>query len=270
MDRIGVERLCVFGIPPVEFVHLAGDLGVCWIGIGSAALRYYNPDNYPDWSLRDDPQLVREMRAAMAARGVGISLMEGFRIKPGIDLGDYARDMDMLLSLGGTRFNAASLDRDKSRSLDGFATLAEMADERGLQMTIEIAQPPNVNLTASLETLAYVNRHNFKLLIDTMHYFRFGGSIAEMKELDPSLIGYIQLADAPLASRFDSYLEEALHDRIAPGDGELPLRAFLELVPRDVIVSVEIPQRALALAGIGPAERVERCVAGARKLLPEG
>jgi hypothetical protein len=47
MDRVGIERLCVFGMPPVPFVHFAADLGVNWIGIGSAAMRYYNPDGIP-------------------------------------------------------------------------------------------------------------------------------------------------------------------------------------------------------------------------------
>ena len=26
MSRIGIERLCVFAMPPVQFVHLAADL----------------------------------------------------------------------------------------------------------------------------------------------------------------------------------------------------------------------------------------------------
>jgi hypothetical protein len=34
MNRIGIERLCVFGMPPVEFVTLAADLGCSFIGIG--------------------------------------------------------------------------------------------------------------------------------------------------------------------------------------------------------------------------------------------
>lgn len=268
MDRVGVERLCVFGMPPVEFVHMAADIGVSWIGIGSTAMQYYNPDNYPYWSLRDDAALVRETRTALRDRGVSISLMEGFRIQPDFDLADYGRDMDMLLSLGGRRFNAASTVKDRKQALDGFATLAEMAEERGLEMTMEIAQPPNINLEASLETLAYVKRPNCKLLIDTMHYFRFGGSVEEIDGLDKSLIGYIQLADVPLVSKFQSYFEEALYDRKPPGEGELPLREFLALVPRDVIVSVEVPERARQLAGMGPKERVAMCIAAARRLLP--
>jgi hypothetical protein len=39
MNRIGIERLCVFGMPPVEFVTLAADLGCSFVGIGLTPMR---------------------------------------------------------------------------------------------------------------------------------------------------------------------------------------------------------------------------------------
>jgi hypothetical protein len=36
-----------------------------------------------------------------------------------------------------------------------------------------------------------------------------------------------------------------------------------------VVLSVEVPQRSLAAAGVGPRERVGRCVAAARRLVAE-
>jgi hypothetical protein len=54
---------------------------------------------------------------------------------------------------------------------------------------------------------------------------------------------------------------------MAPGEGELPLAQFLRLVPDGVVVSLEIPMRSLAEAGVGPRERTARCVEAARTLL---
>ena len=34
MDRLGIEMLCVFGMPPVEYVHLVADLGCRYITTG--------------------------------------------------------------------------------------------------------------------------------------------------------------------------------------------------------------------------------------------
>ena len=267
MNRIGIERLCVFGMPPVEFVALAADLGCSFIGIGLTPMRYYNPHGYRDWSLRDDPALRRDMVAAMKDRDVGISLCEGFGVAPHIDVRDYGADLDVLCELGGARINAASIDRDVSRTLDGFATLAEMAETRGIETTIEIGPGPIAKLPAALAAVRHVNRKNFRLLIDTMHFFRFGGSVADIAALDPDLIGYVQLCDVPSVSKFASYMEEALHERLAPGDGALPLLEFLRALPRHVVVSLEVPQRSLAGAGVGPHERVGACVDAARKLL---
>jgi len=54
----------VFGLPPVEFVNLAADLGCQCISAGLTALPY-NPHGYRAYSLRDDSNLRREMKAAM-------------------------------------------------------------------------------------------------------------------------------------------------------------------------------------------------------------
>lgn len=267
MDRLGVERLCVFGMPPVEFVELAADLGCGFVGIGLTPMRYYNPHDYPDWSLRDDRALRGEMRAAMADRGVGISLCEGFGVRRGGDVRDYAGDLDVLCELGGARINVASSDRDLGRTLDAFAILAEMAGARGVETTIEVGPGPIGNIAAGLQAVRHVGRPDFKLLIDTMHFFRFGGTVADLEALEPGAVGYVQLCDAPRVSPFESYMEEALHERMTPGEGDLPLAEALAALPSDLIVSVEVPQRSKAQAGMAPRERVGAVVTAARRLL---
>jgi sugar phosphate isomerase/epimerase len=269
MDRLGIERLCVFGMPPVDFVTLAADLGCRFIGTGLEAMGYYNPHGYPDWSLKTDPALRREMVAAMRDRGVAISLCEGFGVRPDGDVADFAPDLDLAAELGAQRINVVSIDRDLARTLDGFAAVTEMAEARGLETTTEIGSGPISRLAPALAAVRHVGRPSFRLLIDTMHFFRLGGTVEEIAAIDPKLIGYVQLCDAPRTSSYARYMEEALHDRLAPGEGELPLLDFLRLVPPEVVVSVEVPQRPLAEAGLGPAERVGRCVEAARRLLAE-
>lgn len=265
--HLGIERLCVFGMPPVEFVELAADLGCGCIGIGLQPMRYYNPHGYPDWSLSTDKALRGEMVRAMRDRGVRVSLCEGFGIRQGVDLRDYQADLDVVRELGGTHINVASSDRDRQRSFDGFAVLAEMAAARDLVTTAEIGPGPLRDLPSALEAVRHVGRADFKLLVDTMHFFRFGGRVADLAAIDPGLIGYVQLCDAPLVSRHASYMEEALHERANPGEGELPLAELAPFLPADVVVSVEVPQRSLAEAGLSPRERVGRTVAAARSLL---
>ena len=56
-------------------------------------------------------------------------------------------------------------------------------------------------------------------------------------------------------------------DRMIPGEGELPLREYLAVLPRDVVVSLEVPSRTLTRAGVSLRDRLQRSVTAARALL---
>ena len=94
-----------------------------------------------------------------------------------------------------------------------------------------------------------------------------GRKPAQIAALDPALIGYAQLCDAPLVSKAASYADEARHERLPPGEGELPLLDFVSVLPRDVIVGLEIPMLRQAERGVSPHDRLIGCVQGARDLL---
>jgi sugar phosphate isomerase/epimerase len=265
--ELGIEAISVFGLPPVDYVNLAADLGCRNISIGYTAFPY-NPHGYPSFSLRDDAVLRREMLAALQDRGVVISLAEGFNVRPGGDVAGYERDLEIFARLGAVRVNSVSMDPDRGRTLDQFARLAELAAVHGLQTTIEFAPGLTVaDLPSALTTLRHVGRPDFTLLIDTMHLVRSGSGAADLAALDPALIGYIQLCDAPSVPRFESYFEESMFERVAPGKGGLGLDAIVAALPADRVYSLELPLRSEAEAGIGPRERLGKCVEAARALL---
>jgi len=267
--QLGIELLSVFALPPVEFVNLAADLDCRFISTGLGAAPY-NPHGYPSFSLRDDAALRAQMIAAMDDRDVSISLGEGCVVRPQIEVRHLAADLDAFAELGVTRINTVSLDPDRARSFDEFGVLVEMAAERGIETTIEASPGLTVgDLDTALAAIEHVGRPDFRLLIDTMHVVRSGSSVDDIAALDPNLIAYVQLSDATLEPRFDSYMEEAMYERMVPGEGELPLRELLAVLPDGLVISLEVPQRSLAEAGIGPEERLGHCVAATRALLTE-
>lgn len=268
MNRIGIERLCVFGMPPVEFVELAAGLECDAIGIGLTAMRGCNPHGYADWTLRN-PETLQETRAALADRGVAISLLEGFTIMPDRDPLDQLADLDLAAELGARRINLVSMERDFARNCAGFAAMAEEAQARGIAVSTEIGTGPVRTLEKGLRLIEAVAHPNLTLLIDTMHFFRLGSSLDQLGQVPGGLIGYVQLCDAPLRSLNPDYMDEALHERLVPGEGELPLQALLALVPPQVTISLEVPRRSLAEAGIDAAARVAPCVAAARAMLQD-
>ncbi|TCM20907.1 sugar phosphate isomerase/epimerase [Novosphingobium sp. PhB165] len=269
MARLGIEMISVFGLPPVEFVHLAADLGCRHISTGLTAAGY-NPHGYAPFSLRDDAALRRATIAAMQERGITISLGEGMNVRAGSDVRDLAGDLDVMAELGAERINTVSLDPDLARSFDQFGILAEMVAARGMETTVEFAPSLSVpDLPTALDALRHVGRADFRLLVDTMHLVRSGAGAADLAALDPDLIGYIQFCDAPLEPRFESYFEESMFERVAPGEGELGLREIVAALPHDRVYALELPLRSEAEAGVGPHARLSKCVEAARRLLAE-
>jgi hypothetical protein len=138
MRDLGIEFISVFGLAPVDFVHLAADLGCRYI---STALigRPLKSLGYPAFSLTDDVRLRQHLLTATNDRGVGISLGEGMVIVPDADVSGLAADLDIMAQLGAARINTLSFDPDRNRTFDQLATPTEMAAERGIGTTIELA-----------------------------------------------------------------------------------------------------------------------------------
>ena len=267
MENLGIEFISVFGMPPVPYVKLAHELGCRHV---SAALKPmdYNPHGYPPHSLRD-PVVRRDMIAAIADYGVSMSLGEGFLVQPGVDGREtWAADLETMSALGVKLINAVSFEPDLQRNVDQFGRLAETASTFGIKTLLEfvpifaVADLPTAHAIAR-----QIGRPDFGLMIDTMHVGRTGATAADLAAIDPALVGHIQLCDAPLKPTIADYMEEAMYQRMVPGEGELALYDMLAALPRDRIVGLEIPLRSEAEAGVGPRERLGRCVAAARELL---
>jgi sugar phosphate isomerase/epimerase len=267
MADLGIEMISVFGMPPVSFVELARDLGCRHISLGLRQMDF-DPHGYPRFSLRD-PALRREIVAAMDDCGVSISLGEGFLVAPGADAREgWAADLELMAELGVPRINSVSFEPDRQRNIDQFGLLAETAAGFGIETLVEFVPIFAVaDLPAAHDLVRQVGRPDFRILVDTMHVGRTGATAADLAAIDPALIGYIQLCDAPLRPEIADYMDEAMHQRQVPGEGELPLLEMLAALPRDRVVGLEIPLRSEALAGVGPRERLGRCVAAARDLL---
>jgi hypothetical protein len=63
MQRLSIEPLSVMGLPPVEFVGLAADLGLRYVAMTLSAMP--NPYGYPPFSLRDDLALRSQADAGV-------------------------------------------------------------------------------------------------------------------------------------------------------------------------------------------------------------
>lgn len=266
MRAIGLEFLGVFGLSPVELVHIAADLECQFIGTVPAPMDY-NPEGYPAWNLMEDAGLRRDLKAALAERGVELRLGDGSPFLPGAKVRDaLAANLDLYCELGVRRANSISFLQSLEETCDQFAEFAELAVERGMQPTIEFCPISIVgDLAAAVSVVRQAGPHA-RLLIDAMHFYRAG---TRMEDLAPvaDLVGHIQLCDVPREPSVADYMEEALYRRMIPGEGDAPLVELLAALPQVESVGLEVPMRDLAEQGVGPRERMARCVAGTRKVI---
>lgn len=269
-NRLGLEMLTLLGMNPVEHVKLAAELGCAGVSIGMAGLDlslFGLPPMglYDSWSLLKEPGLRRELSAVLSDTGVCVTLGEGFLIAPNSDIASRVCELDIIASLGTSRINAISIDHDISRTYDQLAVLAELVTDRGMEFIVEFA-PTNAIDTLSKASVAadYVGAERCGVMIDIMHLIRSGGTIEDVRALPPGRIRYAQLCDVPLHQTGMHYKQEAILHRLSPGEGELPLSEFLEVLPTDLHVGVEVPNLLALQGGISPHSHAANVIAAAR------
>jgi sugar phosphate isomerase/epimerase len=271
MNRLGIEQLTVLAMPPVEYLQLAAELGCVSIstGVTGMPLTMFGITDYapwPAWSLRDDPALRREAIAAMRDTGVKIGLAEGFRAETGADVTDYASDLDIFAELGAQRLNAICMENDIAMAIDQLGKLADMAIARGMTFTIEFFPSEGINsFERALEVVDGIGRDKAKVLLDSMHFFRTGGTLEKLRAAGTDVIGYVQLADSPYTPPGETYFMDSLFARDVPGRGGLPLGDLIAALPADMPVSVEVP-RLEDMKAMGARAHTLRVIEAARAL----
>ena len=109
----------------------------------------------------------------------------------------------------------------------GFAALCDRAAERGLLVHLEwLAWSRVPDVSTALEVVRRADRPNGGLNVDTWHCARTGTTPDDLRALPPDRVSAVQLSDAPRRAE-ENLIEETLHRRGLPGQGELDLVGYL-------------------------------------------
>jgi sugar phosphate isomerase/epimerase len=267
MHRLTLAHLTAIGLPTPDIVTLAATLGCEGVSL--------NPGNIdidlggPISRLDKDPALRQATALALATTGVKIDLVDAVGIGPNFSLTENAAMLEMFRELGAPRFNIFVMDTEMSRVCENLAAVCELAKGIGMLPMLEFSGlgGPISSLKVAAALAASGEYSGLTLMIDSLHLARCGETPADIAALDRALIGAAQLCDGPLAHPGnDAYRYEALFERGIPGEGELPLLDFLKSIPADVLVSPEVPLKALRESGVSIHECARRAVEGARRL----
>lgn len=222
----------VLDVPPERIAHVAAEAGFDAVGL------WFDPDTWTDVT-------VRAVADSLAATGLVALDIEPVILGRGDDPGE--RLVDAAAAVGARHVLVASGPAPRGEVVDRLGRLAQRASGSEVALVLEFLPIFSVaTLSDACSVVAEVGEANVGVLIDTLHLDRSGGSPSDLDALEPTWLPYLQVADAgPVAPVTPEALrEEALHGRLLPGEGVLPIGDVLAAVP-GVPLSIELRSRAL-------------------------
>jgi sugar phosphate isomerase/epimerase len=109
-----------------------------------------------------------------------------------------------------------------------FAGLCDRAADHGLLVHLEFLPWSRIpDLATAWQVVGAADRPNGGLMLDAWHYFRSDPDGALLRSIPGRSIVGVQLCDAPATPEIDP-LHATLHERLLPGEGELPLSTLLK------------------------------------------
>ncbi len=229
-------------VGPADAVTVAHDAG--WPAVGI----WFDPAT---WTVAT----TAAVRSRLDDTGTIALDIEPIIFGPDGDPGDAL--VDAAIAIGARFVLVTSRIPIEPYIVERFGQLCDRAAEGGVTLALEFLPIfPLSTLAAAVDVVRAAARPNSGVLVDTLHLARSGASAADLAAVDPALLPYLQLADAPAArpDTIPALVDEALHGRLLLGEGVLPIADVLDAVP-DVPVSFELRSRTLMAAHPDPTAR---------------
>ena len=241
MTRIlSLAHLTLIEASPLELIDAAAAAGFTHVG-----LRVIAREPRPSWMpVAGNAVMEREIKRRLAATGLKVQDLEVFWLAPDFQLADHAPALAFGGELGARCIAVICDDPDRNRAIDNFARLCEAARPFGLRPALEFIPYTEIKTLAhAIDMLQAANAANAGLLLDLLHLSRSGGSPDQLAHVAPALIALAHVCDAPatIPQTVSGLRREAREDRMYPGEGALPIKAFLAALPAETPVALEAP-----------------------------
>lgn len=239
LKRLGVAHLTALALDPTALVRASARAG-----FGAVGLRLHPATTggiaYP---LAPNSEALKQLRLTLDFEGVVVNEIEFIELTPVLDVQRFAPLLESGAQLGASSLTVSGDDPDHARLADNFAALCGLAAGYGLRVDLEFMRWRQVaTLQQAVALVTAADQANAAVLIDALHLFRSGGSVAQVAQIDPAYLRAVQLCDAPLQAPPDALIiNEAREGRLSLGQGQLPLAELLAVLPAAVYQSVEIP-----------------------------
>lgn len=263
--RLALEQITALGLPPAELIDLAASLKC-------EAISLFVEAPVPELisvPFVTDAALRRDVRTRLCDSGVRVHTIECFAIGSDTVVRDFAPALAAGAELGGVAATVVVFDTERQRAVNAVGELVQLAASFGMAANVEfLAQSALPSLAAAIALVRDVEAPGLGIVVDSLHWTRSGGTAAELRAIDPGLVGAIQICDGPREMPAELQLSyEGLLQRQIPGSGAFALDAFVGALPPSRLIGVEVPLKDLADQGVPVAERARRAVQGTREVL---
>lgn len=193
MRTLSLAALTLLDVPPPEQVRIAARTGFTHVGL---RLLPATPAD-PDYDILGDTPAVRATLSALMETGIRVSDVEIVRLTPGFTLDDrLQRFMETAARLGAGQVLVAGNDDNLQRSADNLAILAAAGRPYGLTMNLEPMPWTQLRTIADAQAMiAASGREDIGILVDALHFWRAGESLAALSSLPAHHLNYMQLCD---------------------------------------------------------------------------
>lgn len=239
-------------VSPPDTVDAAAAAGFRAVGV------WFDAETWSD-------EVARSVRSRLDHHGLVALDIEPIMLTPAGDHGEAI--VDAAVAVGARNILVASREPDDGRVAARLAELAERAEGTGIALVLEFL--PALSTRTLAQATAIVERvahPQVGVLIDALHLARAGETPGDVRRVSSHLLPYLQLCDAPATIDDTSpmgLIHEALHARLLPGQGALPLDELLAAVP-GVPLSFEVRSAHLRDTIPDPVERARAVLASVR------
>ena len=236
MIPLSLAHLSELAVPPLALVDLAAEAGFTSIGLRMMAAA---PGGI-EYKLQTKVE-QSALHHRCAKTGIAILYGEMIGLSRTTDMQACRAMIDAAAAIGATRIAVAGDDPDPAITAARMAEICDIASPLGLAVDIEFMPfRATASLAEAIEVVRRAARPNAHILLDALHFFRSGSSLATLRAIDPALLGTVQLCDAPATPPCD-LATEARTARLFPGEGGLDLRGFMAALPDGIPLGVELP-----------------------------
>ena len=263
MPLLSLAHLTVLDAHPLELIDCAAAGGFDAFGLRIVAPL---PTDTIVSVVGNEP-LIRLIEERIDATGRRIFDIETVWLMPDTNAAALEPALALGSRLGAKHLVMGCNDPDPGRTAANFGAICDLAHGYGIGIALEpIPYTQMATNAQAAALLARVPMPNAKLLIDALHLSRGGGHPSDLAAVDPAQVAYIHLCDATadIPSR-DGLRQEGRGGRFYPGEGGLPLGAFLRAFPDDMTIAAEAP--CARYAHLPVLERARICGAATRALL---